>query len=133
MTHATISGRGVIAGLAVALGAVGAAQLAFGHDLDSNPASTSISNHDVNRTGKADRAPRVTTIAPAMRTISVTVSGLSGASVVMHVPLKLDAGNSAPTSLVTTSTPPKPAIACEPVVSVLTDVAKQLQPGRCVT
>jgi hypothetical protein len=24
-------------------------------------------------------------------------------------------------------------VACEPVVSVLTEVAKQLQPGRCVT
>ena len=24
-------------------------------------------------------------------------------------------------------------VACEPVVSVLTEIAKQLQPGRCVT
>jgi hypothetical protein len=27
----------------------------------------------------------------------------------------------------------KNAVACEPVVSVLTEVAKLLQPGRCVT
>jgi hypothetical protein len=27
----------------------------------------------------------------------------------------------------------KLTVACEPVVSVLTEVAKQLQPGRCVT
>ena len=27
----------------------------------------------------------------------------------------------------------KTAVACEPVVSVLTEVAKLLQPGRCVT
>jgi hypothetical protein len=29
--------------------------------------------------------------------------------------------------------PGKTAVACEPVVSVLTEVAKLLQPGRCVT
>jgi hypothetical protein len=27
----------------------------------------------------------------------------------------------------------KLAVACEPPVSVLTEIAKQLQPGRCVT
>ena len=27
----------------------------------------------------------------------------------------------------------KPMVACEPVVSVLTEVAHRLQPGRCVT
>ena len=27
----------------------------------------------------------------------------------------------------------KPTVACEPMVSVLTDVAKQLAPGRCLT
>jgi hypothetical protein len=27
----------------------------------------------------------------------------------------------------------KATVACEPVVSVLTDIAKRLQPGRCVT
>jgi hypothetical protein len=27
----------------------------------------------------------------------------------------------------------KPMVACEPVVSVLTEVAHKLQPGRCVT
>ena len=27
----------------------------------------------------------------------------------------------------------KATVACEPMVSVLTEVAKQLQPGRCVT
>ena len=29
--------------------------------------------------------------------------------------------------------PNKPTIACEPMVSSLTEVAKLLQPGRCVT
>jgi hypothetical protein len=29
--------------------------------------------------------------------------------------------------------PQRAAVACEPPVSVLTDVAKLLQPGRCVT
>ena len=27
----------------------------------------------------------------------------------------------------------KPPVGCEPMFSVLTEVAKQLQPGRCVT
>ena len=27
----------------------------------------------------------------------------------------------------------KPTLACEPVVSVLTEIAKRLQPGRCIT
>ena len=27
----------------------------------------------------------------------------------------------------------KSMVACEPMVSVLTEIAKQLQPGRCVT
>jgi len=53
--------------------------------------------------------------------------------VAMRIPLTPDARTSAPASLLITSTPPKPAVACEPVVSVLTDVAKLLQPGRCFT
>jgi hypothetical protein len=35
--------------------------------------------------------------------------------------------------LVTKSGKRKLTVACEPVVSVLTEVAKQLEPGRCVT
>jgi hypothetical protein len=40
-------------------------------------------------------------------------------------------GSSAP--LLTKSGDRKATVACEPPVSVLTEVAKRLQPGRCIT
>jgi hypothetical protein len=131
-------GKGLLGVLALTLGALGAAELAFGQDLASTLqlSMISVSNHDVNRTGKADRAPRVTTPLTPTQTVSVTLSGLADTSVVMRIPLAQDVRNTAPASILTTRTTPilsKPTVACEPVVSVLTDVAKQLQPGRCVT
>jgi hypothetical protein len=139
-------GKGLLGVLALTLGALGAAELAFGQDLANSLQLSviSVSNHDVNRTGKADRAPRVTTPITPTQTVSVTLSGLTDTSVVMRIPVatplaqdaRQDTRNGAPAPLLTTRTTPsysKPAVACEPVVSVLTDVAKQLQPGRCVT
>ena len=130
-------GKGLVGALVLTLGALGAAELAFGQDLASSLQSAiSVSDHDVNRIGKADRAPRVTTAPSPTQTVSVTMSGLTDTSVVMRIPLAQDVRNTAPASLLTTRTTPslsKPTVACEPVVSVLTDVARQLQPGRCVT
>ncbi|MBV9460087.1 MAG: hypothetical protein JO141_21585 [Bradyrhizobium sp.] len=40
-------------------------------------------------------------------------------------------GNAAPSSHQVKD--PRKMVACEPVVSVLTDIAKHLQPGRCIT
>jgi hypothetical protein len=40
-------------------------------------------------------------------------------------------GNAAPAAQ--QAKDPRKTIACEPVVSVLTDIAKHLQPGRCIT
>jgi hypothetical protein len=52
----------------------------------------------------------------------------------VRIPLAVQArSNAAPASLLMKPDAPKPAVACEPVVSVLTEVAKRLQPGRCVT
>jgi len=132
------TGKGLIGALAMTLGAMGAAQLAFGQDLAGSfqsftAASTAASNYDVNRSAKTDRAPRVTTPATPMQTISVQLSGLTATSVVVRIPVTQDDRDSTPTPLLTNSAPKRPAVACEPVVSVLTDVAKQLQPGRCVT
>jgi hypothetical protein len=121
------------------LGAMGAAQLAFGQDLADSfqsftgVSNTGVSNYDVNRTAKTDRAPRVTTPATPMQTISVQLSGSTETSVVVRIPVMQDERDSTPTPHLTNSAPKRPAVACEPVVSVLTDVAKQLQPGRCVT
>jgi hypothetical protein len=96
----------------------------------SNGASfAGVSNDGVNRAAKTDRAPRVTTPAAPMYTISVQLHGVTETSVAVRIPLTQRDHESAPTPLLTTSA----AVACEPVVSVLTEVAKQLQPGRCVT
>lgn len=137
----SITGKGLIGGLALTLGALGAAQLAFGQDLAGSFQSfasvpKSELNHDVNRAAKTDRAPGVTTPAAPMQTISVELHGVAETSVAVRIPrIPVMQGDhdTAPTPLLTTSAPKKPAVACEPVVSVLTEVAKQLQPGRCVT
>ena len=134
MSHAMSNrGKALIGVLALTLGGLGAAQLAFGHDLSDRLQPVASANPDVNRFGKADRAPRVTTPAVPTQTISVTLSGLRDTSVAMRIPLTSDTRTPAPASLLITSTPPKPAVACEPVVSVLTEVAKLLKPGRCFT
>ena len=66
-----------------------------------------------------------------MRTISLQFNGLADTSVLVRVPV---AQASRPSSFAPSWTRSgKRAVACEPVVSVLTEVAKQLEPGRCVT
>ena len=129
------TGKGLIGALALTLGALGAAQLAFGQDLaDSFQSFTSVSNnYGVNRAAKTDRGPRVTTAAAPMQTISVQLHGLTETSVAVRIPVIQRDLDTTPIPLVTTLAPRKPAVACEPVVSILTEVAKQLQPGRCVT
>jgi len=72
------------------------------------------------------------------RTVSVRLYGLSDTSVVVRIPVAREARNAPSAPLVTRSGDRKPGdrkltVACEPVVSVLTEIAKQLQPGRCVT
>ena len=129
------TGKGLVGALALTLGALGAAQLAFGQDLaDSFQSFTGVSNnYGVNRAAKTDRGPRVTTTGAPMQTISVQLHGLTETSVAVRIPVTQRDLDTTPIPLVTTSAPRKPAVACEPVVSILTEVAKQLQPGRCVT
>jgi hypothetical protein len=127
------TGKGLVGALALTLGAMGAAQLAFGRDVTEGIASSSaVSDTAVNREGKTDRAARVTTVAAPMQTIAVQLNGLAATTVVMRIPRMQDPRNFS-TPLLTTSDPQKHAVACEAMVSVLTDVAKQLPPGRCVT
>ncbi|MET3906549.1 hypothetical protein ABID59_000870 [Bradyrhizobium sp. S3.3.6] len=130
--------------LAATLGAVqvGAVQLASGHDLADRwqalaeqPAQTSarsVASHDVNRAGKSDRLGDLKPAAVATRTVSMRLNDLTDTSVLLRVPAVIETGNakSAPTML---KPGRKPTIACEPMVSSLTEVAKLLQPGRCVT
>jgi hypothetical protein len=145
--------RGIFAAVAISL-TCGAVQLAAGRDLIRGPQnsvtvpesatniSISISNISINRAAKADRAARLAGQAVPTQTISLRLDALADTSILVRVPAAKEGGNkearngsSAPPSSapVTKSGSRKMAVACEPVVSVLTDVAKLLQPGRCIT
>ena len=83
----------------------------------------------INRAAKADRAAAVASTRGPTRTISLQLDGLSDTSVLVRIPVA-QAGRSTPEW---TKPGTGKLAACEPVVSVLTDIAKRLQPGRCVT
>lgn len=115
----------------------GAVQLASGHDLAGlRQRAATAPETDVNRAAKVDRGA-LKAGSSRTETITIRAVGLEDMSVVVRIPVvKEEARNSQtpPAKLV----PAKPgssktAIACEPPVSMLTEVAKLLQPGRCVT
>jgi hypothetical protein len=114
---------------------LGAVQFASGRDLGSlgaatgiDPAATSLAT--INRDAKTDRAARVATSTVVMRTVALPLNGLPEMSVLVQVPVAQ--ATSTTGSLVKPGSVTK-TVACEPMVSVLTEVAKQLQPGRCIT
>jgi hypothetical protein len=140
VSNATSSGisKGVFGAIALSLtfGAV-----ASGRDLGQRDASGQVNSTEinsteapasVNRTAKADRAPRVAGPATQTQTVSLRLTGLADTSVLIRMPVAREALSGAPASLLTKSGSGK-TLACEPVVSVLTEVAKRLQPGSCVT
>ena len=109
----------------------GAAQYAAGSDLvGTRSVPLGTPEAAVNRAAKADRAATVAPV-PQTRTIALRLDGLSDTSVLVRIPLVREARSSAPP--VAKSGIRKLTLACEPVVSVLTEIARQLQPGRCVT
>jgi hypothetical protein len=113
--------------------ALSAAQFASGHDLATPlQAFSGRADQGINRAGKADR---VSVRSPAVRTqtIAFTPNGLSGTSVLVRVPLRQHVREGTRPSFPLKSGQGKPMVACEPVVSVLTEIAKKLQPGRCLT
>lgn len=123
------------------LGAIGvslmvpAVQFASGHDMTGGiEAAAPAPDATVNRAAKTDRSgPPVAAAAPT-RTILLRLDGLAETSVLIRVPAVQVSRNVVPTPLpLRPATNGKLTIACEPVVSMLTDVAKLLQPGRCVT
>jgi hypothetical protein len=123
----TILSRTIFGVAAVTL-TFGAVQFALGRDLSGvSPDSAASAVDGVNRAAKADRAVGVVGSSAQMQTISLRFSGLSDTSVLVRVPV----AQARPSS--SSTTPGERKLACEPVVSVLTEVAKQLQPGRCVT
>jgi hypothetical protein len=119
------------AALSLTLGAV---QFASGHDL-SVPLLSGKPDETVNRAAKADRAV-VATPAKPTQTIAFRPGDLPDTSVLVRIPLTRVARETTRPSLmlpIQSGQSSKPMVACEPVVSVLTEVAHKLQPGRCVT
>lgn len=146
MSYMASGTLGVVAG-ALALGAVHL-EVSAGNDLlgpaqRANAATVSPARADdggtiaidVDRSAKGDRELAVSPTGGV--TISFKVPGVSDGSVMVRLPSG-DAANAlrkSPSTIGTgkgSSAGPRP-VACEPVVSVLTAVAKQLAPGRCVT
>jgi hypothetical protein len=99
-----------------------------------DPAANSAA---INRATKTDRAARTGGPGIQTRTVALRLNDFANTSVLIRVPVARETSNSAPGSasgsLFVKSGQSKPTVACEPVVSVLTEVAKRLQPGRCVT
>ena len=139
-SRATSSGisKGVFGAIALSLtfGAV-----ASGRDLGQRDASAQINSTEinsteapaaVNRMAKADRAPRPAGPVAQTQTVSLRLDGLADTSVLIRMPVARAARAGAPAPLLTKSGNGR-TLACEPVVSVLTEVAKRLQPGSCVT
>lgn len=117
--------------------ALGAAQLASGHDLSdrweavADQPGPSVASHNVNRTSKSDRLADLKPAAVPTRTVSIRLNDLADTSVLLRVPA-VETGNAKPAPFLL-KPDRKPTIACESMVSSLTEVAKLLQPGRCVT
>jgi hypothetical protein len=124
--------KGILSAVAVSL-TLGAAQFALGSDLTGRQqANAAAPDTAVNRAGKADRAARPAGPGVQSQTILLKLDGLAATSVLVRVPVADAARSSSGRSLMKSGNG-KTAVACEPMVSVLTEVAKQLQPGRCVT
>ncbi|AWL99094.1 hypothetical protein [Bradyrhizobium amphicarpaeae] len=117
--------------------ALGAAQLASGHDLADRWQSVADKadqpGHNINRSGKSDRLAEIKQGVPT-RTVSMRLNDLPATSVLLRVPAVIESGSAKPPALLQTpKARNRPTVACEPMVSSLTEVAKLLQPGRCVT
>jgi hypothetical protein len=124
--------KAILAALAVTA-TFGAFQLASGHDLAGRrQVAAAAPAADVNRAGKADRSA-LRAAQSQTETITIRRVGLDDTSVVVRVPVAQEAVRNRPPPPAAKPGPSKNAIACEPPVSVLTEVAKLLQPGRCVT
>lgn len=127
---------GILGAVAVSL-TFGAIQFAAGSDLATTGLDANQASEGINRIAKSDRAIVVKTPAGQSETISVRPDGVSDTSVLIRLPAQLreEARNRAPLPGLAKEplTARRSTVACEPVVSVLTEVAKRLQPGRCVT
>ena len=128
-------GKGIFGAVAISL-TLGAVQFASGRLTDlvgRQQVSTDPTVSTINRATKADRGARLAAPAAPTQTISLQLNGLSDTSVLVRIPAAEIARSGGSTPSMVKSGGGTTAVACEPVVSVLTEVAKQLEPGRCVT
>ncbi|NPV25344.1 hypothetical protein [Bradyrhizobium aeschynomenes] len=143
------TGKVVILGTLAASGLlVGAMQFASGHDLASalpvqtaSQPQTPSAVDNVNRANKTDRAAALVD-STRTQTVSIKLAAFADTSFLLRLPLP---GAATPgrqvappqgSQIITTETERREAkrpVACEPSVSVLTEIAKRLQPGRCIT
>ena len=126
--------KGILSAVAIAL-TCGASQFAAGEDLTVGMRTTQAPEQGVNRAAKTDRAAiAVDAVAPT-KTVAIHVDRLPATSILVRIPARHEAsGNATPAAPVQVkSGASKPDIACEPVVSVLSDMAKRLPPGRCIS
>jgi hypothetical protein len=131
--------KAIFATLAVSA-TFGAVQLASGHDLiGGRQLASTEPTGEINRGAKADRVAFKAAQNPT-ETITIRTVGLPDTSVVVRIPVAQMPAQPAAREEARNRPEPtakpgvaKRAIACEPPVSVLTEVAKLLQPGRCVT
>jgi hypothetical protein len=96
--------------------------------------ATRVAEADVNRNAKADRA-EIASNAAEGRTIVFRHPDLQSTTVAVRLWETVSAAKKAPAAKdpKPDAAKRKPAIACEGSVSVLTEVAKQLDVARCVT
>lgn len=136
MSRLTTGISGVIALVLIS----SAAQFAMGRDLSTvagrlPPVKPSLGSQAsetvvINRGAKSDRAAAPSGSPALLQTIALTLNGVSDTSVLVRIPVARAAPSSA--SAPARAVPRKPMAACEAVVSVLTEVARKLEPGRCV-
>ena len=117
---------------------LGVAQLASGHDLTGGLGTDrgnalAGSQTGVNRAAKADRVTAVAAPSAPTRTISIRLDSLADTSVLIRIPVVKESRNVPPAPVVSKPGDRRLTVACDPMVSTLTEVAKLLQPGRCVT
>jgi hypothetical protein len=142
MSNILMSGKffGILAAISASL-SFGAAQLASGGDLavagrDAGRGQDATNDNGVNRGAKSNRAGLPGILSGQSETISVRLNELSATSILIRLPARFGEeaqDRPAPGLAKQPVNARKSMVACEPVVSVLTEVAKQLQPGRCIT
>ncbi len=119
-------------------------QVASGNDLDTFGARYGDaalfapgSAPQINRESKQNRDVVVVPTKEVLRTVSIHVDQLAHTSVLIRVPADRLGESVSPSSQrpakLDSKTSPRRIVACEPVVSALTEVAKLLDSSRCIT